>query len=231
MSLEKHKSLYSFDENEDINEDINAEDSERERIQKLLQNFESEEVSFERNDDSKLDEFPRFILNINNVNNIKFEEKSGYSTSVSMPNTSTEGNAIKDSLEDINYSSLVDYYIKTTKESSLEDKIKHFLIDKDGNDAQTKVIDNVAYINRAASAQIYNAVMDEVNKGGNFDLNSVKNRLELVCLTSIDCEYVEMSLKVLKDVNICSNSEFMDIVSKTIQKEKKLNEKIKKYVI
>jgi len=121
-------------------------------------------------------------------------------------------------------SALIFSYIKMITDMSSKLEEKHFLAGSNNDIAQAKVIGGVTYINYAATAHVYSIVMDEIRKNR---LDAAESGLKLICLLSLDPKYVNLALNTLKDNKICSESDFVDIVNKTIEKEKILISTIK----
>ena len=116
-----------------------------------------------------------------------------------------------------NTDNLIDLYIKSITELSYDIDEKKFLLDTDKNLSKAKTISNVTYINYAASVHIYKRAINDLQKR---NFVGAKNAFKIISLTSISSEYVNMALSVLKDENLCTKFEFMNIVSKTMEKEK-----------
>jgi len=123
-------------------------------------------------------------------------------------------------------SALVFSYIKIITEMSAELEEKRFLACASNINAiaQAKIIDGVTYINYAATVYIYNMVKEDIRKNR---LTAAKSGLKLICHASLDTKYVNKALNMLKDTNLCSESEYIDIINKTIEKEQALINTIK----
>jgi len=228
--------------------ELSKENQERSKIASLIKGLEIEEMGVAEKIGKPIDSSMLFNLNIDeDTGSSKVIDLHKSSFPVSSINfnmyESEENNANDESGINEEYTFNEDYSfnkeynlieevnIQEDENISIEDYIlsiagssfnvlqKQFLLDTNLDMQIAKTINGITYINKPVAKYIYKIAIDEI---ANDNYMLARNMLEVLCTTSIDTSYVNMALDILKIENVYSGDEFVNIIKKTIEKEKTL---------